>query len=111
MATRDSSGVERRRVRLDANRPRTHPKHSRRKPAKSSKAAIECGGYPERLGGPRGRLFKAMSIIACCRLSCASLLDSDGDLEVMTDALQAAYDLIDETAGELEVIGSTGGAP
>jgi hypothetical protein len=28
MATRDSSGVERRRVPLDPNRPRTHPKHS-----------------------------------------------------------------------------------
>jgi hypothetical protein len=31
MATRDSSGAERRRVRLDSNRPRTHPKHSGRK--------------------------------------------------------------------------------
>jgi hypothetical protein len=31
MATPDSSGVERRRVRLDGNRPRTHPKHSGRK--------------------------------------------------------------------------------
>ena len=31
MATRNSTGVERRRVRLDGNRPRTHPKHSGRK--------------------------------------------------------------------------------
>jgi hypothetical protein len=57
----------------------------------------------------RERLFKAMSIIACCRLACASLLDQGGNQEVMTDALQAAYDLIDVTAGELEVIGSDGG--
>ena len=28
MGTRNSSGVERRRVPLDGNRPRTHPKHS-----------------------------------------------------------------------------------
>jgi hypothetical protein len=34
MATRDSSGVERRRARLDGNRPRTHPKHSGRKATK-----------------------------------------------------------------------------
>jgi hypothetical protein len=34
MATRNSSGVERRRVRLDGNRPRTHPKHSGRKVTK-----------------------------------------------------------------------------
>lgn len=60
----------------------------------------------EHMGDQRERLFKAMSIIACCRLACASLLDQGGNQEVMTDALQAAYDLIDVTAGELEVIGS-----
>jgi hypothetical protein len=54
----------------------------------------------------RDRLFKAMSIIACCRLACASLLDQGGNLELMVDALQATYDLIDETAGGLEVIGA-----
>jgi hypothetical protein len=52
----------------------------------------------------RDRLFKAMSIIACCRLACASLLDQGGNLELMVDALQAAYDLVDATAGGLEVI-------
>lgn len=54
----------------------------------------------------RERLFKAMSIIACCRLTCASLLDQGGNLELTTDALQAAYDLVDATAGGLEVIGA-----
>lgn len=54
----------------------------------------------------RERLFKAMSIIACCRLACASLLDQGGNLELMADALQAAYDLVDATAGGLEVIGA-----
>jgi hypothetical protein len=54
----------------------------------------------------RDRLFKAMSIIACCRLACASLLDQGGNLELMADALQAAYDLVDATAGGLEVIGN-----
>jgi hypothetical protein len=38
------------------------------------------------------------------------LLDQGGNLEVMTDALQAAYDLIDATAGELGVIGVDGTA-
>ena len=54
----------------------------------------------------RDRLFKAMSIIACCRLACASLLDQGGNMELMADALQAAYDLVDATAGGLEVIGT-----
>ncbi|MHB1872332.1 MAG: hypothetical protein ACYCT1_15965 [Steroidobacteraceae bacterium] len=65
---------------------------------------------PEQSDDLRDRLFKALSIIACCRLACASLLDQGGNLEVMTDALQAAYDLIDATAGELEVIGGKAGA-
>jgi len=56
----------------------------------------------------RDRLFKAMSIIACCRLACASLLDQTGNPELMVDALQAAYDLVDATADGLEGIG--GGA-
>ena len=58
----------------------------------------------------RERLFKAMSIIACCRLACASLLDQGGNLELMADALQAAYDLVDATADGLEVIGARAAA-
>jgi len=38
MATRNSSGVERRRARMDGNRPRTHPKHSGRKAGE----ALDC---------------------------------------------------------------------
>lgn len=56
----------------------------------------------------RDRLFKAMSIIACCRLACASLLDQGGSLELMTDALQAAYDLVDVAAEGLEGIDGKG---
>ena len=66
----------------------------------------------ERMQEERERLFKAMSIIACCRLACASLLRHGGDLELTTDALQAAYDFIDATAGELErAAGEFGEAP
>jgi len=56
----------------------------------------------------RDRLFKAMSIIACCRLACASLLDQGGSLELMTDALQAAYDLVGVAAEGLDGIGGKG---
>lgn len=108
MATRNSTGVARRRVRSDANRPRTHPKPSTRK-SKPGAAAAEPGDCSKPMDRPRDQLFKAMSIIACCRLACASLLEVDGDPEFMTDALQAAYDLIDVAAGALEVIGSKGG--
>jgi len=47
MATRNSSGVERRRVRLDGNRPRTHPKRSGRKATKLRAAPADPGDCPE----------------------------------------------------------------
>jgi hypothetical protein len=47
MATPDSSGVERRRVRLDGNRPRTHPKHSGRKATRVSPAFAERDECPK----------------------------------------------------------------
>ncbi len=47
MATRDSSGVERRRARLDGNRPRTHPKHSGRKATKVRPPFAERDAYPK----------------------------------------------------------------
>jgi len=47
MAARDSSGVERRRARLDGNRPRTHPKRSGRKAAKPHATSTGPGEGPE----------------------------------------------------------------
>jgi hypothetical protein len=47
MATRDSSGVERRRAHLDGNRPRTHPKHSGRKATKVRPPSAECDECPK----------------------------------------------------------------
>lgn len=47
MATRDSSGVEQRRARLDGNRPRTHPKHSGRKATKVRPQSAERDDCPK----------------------------------------------------------------
>jgi hypothetical protein len=47
MATRDSSGVERRRAHLDGNRPRTHPKHSGRKATKVRPPSAERDECPK----------------------------------------------------------------
>lgn len=99
MATSDSTGARRRRVRLDANRPRTHPKQRGRKGTEA--AATQRDVRPEHLSGQRARLFKAMSIIACCRLACVSLFHDSEDAEVMSDALQAAHELIDVAAGAI----------
>lgn len=63
---------------------------------------VSAPSLAEHINCERERLFKAMSIIACCRLACASKLDANP--EIMTDALQAAYDLVSATAGALELI-------
>ena len=47
MATRDSSGVARRRAHLDGNRPRTHPKHSGRKATKARPPFAERDECPK----------------------------------------------------------------
>jgi hypothetical protein len=47
MATRDSSGVERRRARLDGNRPRTHPKQSGHKATKVRPTSAERDECPK----------------------------------------------------------------
>jgi len=80
----------------------------KRRPKLPQRPAIAAIALAQHVNAERDRLFKAMSIIACCRLACASLLDQRGNPELMVDALQAAYDLVDATADGLEVIG--GGA-
>jgi hypothetical protein len=47
MATPDSGGVERRRVSLDGNRPRAHPKHSGRKATKVRPTSAERDECPK----------------------------------------------------------------
>jgi len=75
----------------------------KRRPKRVERPAIALARH---VNVERERLFKAMSIIACCRLACASLLDQGGNLELMEDALQAAHDLLGATADGLEVIGT-----
>lgn len=58
----------------------------KRRPKRAQRASIALA---RRVNLERERLFKAMSVIACCRLACASLLDQGGNLELMADALQA----------------------
>ena len=77
----------------------------KRRPKRVQRPAIALA---RQVSVERERLFKAMSIIACCRLACASLLDQGGNLELMADALQAAYDLIDATVDGIEVVGAGG---
>lgn len=57
----------------------------------------------ERVHAERGTLFKAGSIIGCCRLACASKLVNHNP-ELMADALQASYDLISDACEGLEFV-------
>jgi len=57
----------------------------------------------QRVEAERERLFKAISILECCKLATASLYEI-GDSEYMVPALEAICDLLTDTASELEYI-------
>ncbi len=59
----------------------------------------------ERVEAERQRLFKAISILECCRLATASLYEI-GDSEYMVPAFEAICDLLTDSASELEYIAS-----
>ena len=57
----------------------------------------------ERVEAERGRLFKALSIVECCRFATATLFEVD-DSEYMVPAFEAICDLLSTSAEELERI-------
>ena len=59
----------------------------------------------ERVQVEREQIFKALSIVECCRFATATLLDM-GDTECMTPAFEAICDLLSDSAEELERIAS-----
>jgi hypothetical protein len=59
----------------------------------------------ERVEAERVRLFKALSIVECCRFATATLFEVD-DSEYMVLAFEAICDLLSTSAEELEGIAS-----
>lgn len=59
----------------------------------------------ERVQVQREQIFKAMSIVECCKLSTASLYAQESQ-ESMVPALEAAYDLLNAVGAMLEAIAS-----
>jgi hypothetical protein len=78
------------------------PRKARRRPQKTTEPAAPP--LAERLQSEREQLFLAMGIIMCARYATASKWTDDIAPENMASALEAAYDLIDKSAGELGVM-------
>lgn len=57
----------------------------------------------ERVQAQREQLFKAISIVECCKNATATKLAVD-DLEYMVPAFDTVDDLLNSVAGELEVV-------
>jgi hypothetical protein len=72
---------------------------ARRRPKKTTAPAAPP--FAERLQSERKRLFRAMGVIECCRFAC----NDDIDPEDVVNALEAAYDIVDEVASHLGVMG------
>ena len=60
----------------------------------------------ERLQIERKQIFKAMGIVSCCRYASDSMLVAHDDTPEpnLIDALQAAYDVLDDVADELQLL-------
>jgi hypothetical protein len=89
MATRDSSEVARRRVRLDANRPRTHPKPPGRKVIKSRKAFAERCTRPDEDGDVLEGLSRAISLVETVAVAMQTH-DDDSETGPIAEALDVA---------------------
>lgn len=72
-------------------------------PERTSTAQGSKPSLAERLQAERKQLFKAISIIECCKNATATLLEVN-DSEYMIPAFEAVCDLLDLSAVELERI-------
>jgi hypothetical protein len=66
-------------------------------------AAERPRSLAERLQVERAQIFKAISIVECCKNATATLIEMD-DSEYMVPAFEAICDLLDASAEELERI-------
>ena len=69
-------------------------------PAPKLPAQHSLSAIAERLQAERKQIFKAMSIIECCKNATATLLEVN-DSEYMIPAFEAVCDLLDTSADEL----------
>ena len=68
--------------------------------------ALDSGrSFAKRVNAQREQLFKAMSIVECCKYASATLYNVD-DSEYMVPAFDVVCDLLDASVGELELIAS-----
>lgn len=70
-----------------------------------SSALDDDPSLAERVQAQREQIFKAISIVECCKNASATQLAVD-DLEYMIPAFDAVRDLLNTAAGELERIAS-----
>lgn len=79
----------------------------RRESQRDGDARVLSLGSPvslaERVQALREQLFKAISIVECCKFATATLLEVE-DSEYMVPAFEAICDLLDTSAEELEEI-------
>lgn len=85
-----------------ATEPKPEPTH---KPEPRPLALDSAPSLAERVQAQREQLYKAMSIVECCKYASATLYAVD-DSEYMVPAFDTICDLLDTAAGELERIAS-----
>jgi hypothetical protein len=101
MATRNFSGVELRRVPLDANRPRTHPKHSGRKAMKVREPIAERRDVSAE-GDVLERLSRSISLVETIAVAMQAHED-DPELGPIAEALDVACVQLRQAHGAVDL--------
>jgi len=102
MAARNSSGEERRRARIDGNRPRTHPKPPGRRASKSPTASTERRTRPDEGGDVLEGLSRAISLVETVAVAMQTH-DDDSETGPIAEALDVACCELRRTHGAVDL--------
>lgn len=101
MATRNSSGEERRRARVDGNRPRTHPKPDR-KIVMSATPSAELRARPDEDSDVLEGLSRAISLVETAAVAMQTHED-DRELGPIAEALDVACGKLRRMYGAIDL--------
>jgi hypothetical protein len=102
MAARNSSGEERRRARIDGNRPRTDPKPPDRKIVRSPTASDEPRTRPDEDGDVLEGLSRAISLVETIAVAMQTHED-DRELGPIAEALDVSCDELRRMYGAVDL--------
>jgi hypothetical protein len=102
MANSDSSGVERRRVRLDGNRPRTHPSARSRRKAPRKPLKVKAGAHDCSLRDSLTAIARHLEVIGAVAVTAEVALRAQNCEQDADIAICLRYGVVDALTLQIE---------